>query len=72
MFRRLIDWIKSFWVNKPVEPQILEHRGMKAYFSPEMIEEFENSGVDYEKAFREAIDEMLDEEMEEDKDNPYV
>ncbi len=65
-FRRLIKKNK-----KRPEPRIIEHRGMKGYFSSEMIEEFEEAKVDYEKAFRESVDEILDEEMEGDGENPY-
>lgn len=50
---------------------MIDHRGVKGYFSSDMIDEFENAGIDYEKEFRSAVDEML-EEIEEDKDNPYV
>ena len=66
----LWDWFKSLFKkkNRP-EPKIIEHRGMKGYFSSEMIEEFENAKVDYEKKFREAVDEVLDDE--EDDGNPY-
>jgi hypothetical protein len=55
---------------KPIEPRVIEHRGMKGYFSVEMIEEFQKAKVDYEKAFRESVDEILDDE-EQDEYNPY-
>lgn len=67
-----LDWIKSWFKKKPIEPKLIEHRGMKAYFSPEMVEEFENAGIDYEKEFRAAVDEFMEEiEDDEDEDNPY-
>lgn len=67
----MLEWIKSlFKEKKRPEPRIIEHRGMKGYFSTEMIEEFEKAKVDYEKNFREAVDEVLDSE-EEDEENPY-
>lgn len=51
---------------------MIEHRGVKGYFSSEMIEEFDNAGVDYEKEFRSAVDEMIEDmEDEEDDENPY-
>lgn len=66
----MLDWLKSlFKEKKRPEPKIIEHRGMKGYFSTEMIEEFEKAKVDYEKSFREAVDEVL--EDEEDESNPY-
>lgn len=67
------DWIKSFWVKKPPEPRVIEHRGMKGYFTSEMIEEFDNAGIDYEQMFREAVDEVIAEEEDEelDEENPY-
>lgn len=57
---------------KRPEPRIIEHRGMRGYFSTEMIEEFEKNKVDYEKAFRQSVDETLDQEEETDPDNPYA
>lgn len=66
----MLEWFKSFFKEKKrPEPRIIEHRGMKGYFSTEMIEEFEKAKVDYEKNFREAVDEVL--EDEEDESNPY-
>lgn len=54
--------------------RVLEYRGMTGYFSPEMIQEFEKVNFDYEQAFREAVDEVIAEDAEEDEfneDNPY-
>ena len=67
------DWIKSWFAKPRPEPRMIEHRGMKGYFSSEMIEEFNNVGIDYEKEFRAAVDEVIDEyEQEEaDDENPY-
>lgn len=66
----MLEWLKSlFKEKKRPEPRIIEHRGMKGYFSTEMIEEFEKAKVDYEKSFRESVDEVLD--NEEDESNPY-
>ena len=68
----MLEWLKSlFKEKKRPEPRIIEHRGMKGYFSTEMIEEFEKAKVDYEKNFREAVDEVLDDEEESDQENPY-
>lgn len=67
----MLEWLKSlFKEKKRPEPRVIEHRGMKGYFSTEMIEEFEKAKVDYEKNFREAVDEVLDNE-ETDEENPY-
>lgn len=67
------DWIKSFWTKQPStrETKVIVHRGIKGYFSPEMIQELETEKIDYEKAFRESVDEFLDEIDEDDEDNPY-
>lgn len=47
--------------------RIVEHRGMKGYFTEDIIEEMERNGIhDWEKAYRAAVDEVLDEEAEED------
>lgn len=68
----MFEWIKSLFKKAPVgETRILEHRGIKGYFSPEMIQEFETEKIDYEKAFRKSVDEFLDEIDEDDQDNPY-
>lgn len=71
------DWIKALFKRKsgfvnysPDQTRIIEHRGIKGYFSPEMIKEFEVEKIDYEKYFRESVDEFLD-EQEEDDENPY-
>jgi hypothetical protein len=69
MIDRLLGLFKK--KKKPIEPRVIEHRGMKGYFSVEMIEEFDKAKVDYEKAFRNAVDEVLEAEMEEDTENPY-
>lgn len=67
----MLEWFKSlFKEKKRPEPRVIEHRGMKGYFSTEMIEEFQKAKVDYEKNFREAVDEVLDDE-EQDELNPY-
>lgn len=73
----MIDWIKALFKSKtgfvnysPDRTQIIEHRGIKGYFSPEMIAEFKAEKLDYEKAFRESVDEFLD-EVKEDEENPY-
>lgn len=67
----MLEWLKSlFKEKKRPEPRIIEHRGMKGYFSTEMIEEFEKAKIDYEKSFREAVDEALEDE-EQDEMNPY-
>lgn len=55
---------------KNLEPRMVEHRGMKVYMSQEIIDAFEKEGIDYEKSFREAVDELLD--QEEDGENPYL
>jgi hypothetical protein len=55
---------------KPIEPRIIEYRGMKGFFTVEMIEEFEKANIDYERAFRESVDEVLDGE-EDDRENQY-
>jgi|SanBayMetagenome_1026888.scaffolds.fasta_scaffold36269_2 hypothetical protein len=55
---------------KSLEPKIIEYRGMKGFFTMEMIEEFERANIDYEKAFRESVDEVL-EEAEDDRENQY-
>ena len=68
------DWIKSWVRKKPrPEPRVINHRGIKGYFSTEMIEEFQNWGIDYEKEFRAAADEVIEEyeQAEEDNENPY-
>lgn len=68
----MLEWIKSLFKKPPAVPTVIDHRGVKGYFSSEMIEEFDNAGIDYEKEFREAVDEMLEEmEDEDDQDNPY-
>jgi hypothetical protein len=68
----MLSWVKSLFVKKAAEPRMIEHRGVKGYFSSEMIEEFDNAGVDYEKEFRSAVDEMIEDmEEEEDDENPY-
>lgn len=66
----MLEWLKSLFVKKRPEPRTVEHRGMKAYFDTEMIEEFERNKIDYERAFRESVDEALDNE-ETDEENPY-
>lgn len=43
---------------------------MKVYMSQEIIDAFEKEGIDYERSFREAVDELLD--QEEDGENPYL
>jgi predicted amino acid-binding ACT domain protein len=43
---------------------------MRGFFTMEMIEEFEKANIDYEKAFRESVDEVL-EEAEDDRENQY-
>lgn len=46
--------------------RIIEHRGLKGYFTDDLIEEMERNGItDWEKAYREAVDEVLDEDAEE-------
>lgn len=69
----MLEWIKSLFNKKIYEPRVIEHRGMKGYFSSEMLKEFDNANFDYEKAYREAVDEVLDEddEEEENAENPY-
>lgn len=69
----MLEWIKSWFRKEPQPPKIIDHRGIKGYFSSEMIEEFDNAGIDYEKEFRSAVDEMLEEMEDEDndEDNPY-
>jgi len=68
MFDRLLSLFKK--KNKETGPRLIEHRGMKVYLSQELIDEFDRAGVDYERGFRESVDELLDEE-EQDADNPY-
>jgi len=70
----MLNWIKSLFVKKAPEPRMIDHRGVKGYFSSDMIEEFDNAGIDYEKEFRSAVDEMLEEieEEAEDEENPYA
>jgi len=70
----MLNWIKSLFVKKTPEPRMIDHRGVKGYFSSDMIDEFENAGIDYEKEFRSAVDEMLEEieEEAEDEENPYA
>ncbi len=67
----MIDRLLSLFKKKKRQtgPRVIEHRGMKAYLSQELIDEFDRVGVDYEKGFREAVDELLDEER--DEGNPY-
>jgi DNA-binding LacI/PurR family transcriptional regulator len=69
MIDRLLSLFKK--KKKQTGTRIIEHRGMKAYLSQELIEEFDRVGVDYEKGFREAVDELLDQEEEQDESNPY-
>ena len=67
----MLEWLKSLLKKKErPEPRVIEYRGMKAYFDTEMIEEFERNKIDYEKAFRESVDEALDNE-ETDEENQY-
>jgi hypothetical protein len=68
MFDRLLSLFKK--KKKETGPRLIEHRGMKVYLSQELIDEFDRAGVDYERGFRESVDELLDEE-EQDADNPY-
>ena len=56
---------------------MIEHRGMKGYFSTEMIEMFESVGLDYEECFKASVDEVLDEaggvtDILDGEENPYV
>lgn len=69
----MLEWIKSLFKKPPAVPTVIDHRGVKGYFSYEMIDEFENAGIDYEKEFRSAVDEFIEEIEEEDQDesNPY-
>jgi DNA phosphorothioation-dependent restriction protein DptG len=69
MIDRLLGLFKR--KKKQTGPRVIEHRGMKVYLSQELIDEFDKAGVDYEKGFRESVDELLDEEEELDRDNPY-
>ena len=68
----MIDRLLSLFRKKKRQtgPRVIEHRGMKGYFSSEMIEEFDRANVDYEKTFRNAVDEVLEED-DEAEDNPY-
>lgn len=51
---------------KAPEVRIIEHRGMKAYFTEDIIAEMEQNGIkDWEQAYRAAVDEVLDEEEDE-------
>ena len=69
----LWDRVKSLFAKKRPEPRMIEHRGMKGYFTSEMIEEFQAAKVDYEKMFREAVDEVLEDDEEAiDEENPYA
>jgi hypothetical protein len=69
----MFEWFKSlFFQKKSLEPRMIEHRRMKVYLSSEMIEMFEKKKIDYELGFRQAVDDVLDsDEDDEDGNNPY-
>jgi hypothetical protein len=45
---------------------IITHRGIKGYFTKEMIMEFKKSNIDYIKYWIDSVDEFLD-EIDEDE-----
>ena len=59
-FTKITEAAKGLFSKPKPEPRMIDHRGMKAYFSSEMIMEFEKAKVDYEKAYRESVDEVLE------------
>ena len=63
-FTKISEAAKGLFSKPRPEPRMIDHRGMKAYFSSEMIMEFEKAKVDYEKAYRESVDEVLEDSDE--------
>lgn len=71
----MFSWLKnlfkqeSFYSNLPECARynedtgiiIVEHRGIKGYFTKDMAMEFKKSNVDFIQYFKESVDEFLDE-----------
>lgn len=77
----MFKWFKSFftkeediYANLPINCTydkqsgvvIITHRGIKGYFSKEMILQFRKSDIDYVKYWIDSVDEFLDEVDEEE------
>ena len=77
----MFKWIKSLFTkeedlfsdlpsfctyNKDAGVVIITHRGIKGYFTKEMIVQFKKSDIDYIKYWTDSVDEFLDEIDEEE------
>lgn len=77
----MFKWLKSFFTKRedlfanlpdfcrydPVgEVVVVDYKGIKAYFSKQMVEEFKKADIDYIKEYTVAIDQFLEEKEDEE------